>query len=92
MSTMETQTIRILRHLKDKGSITPLEALKKYGCYRLGARIWDLRKGGYSIRTEIVNYMDKDGAQRRYAKYSMEKAERDRIGKNADQSNREASI
>ena len=34
-----TQSEKILRHLKDYGSITPLEALQEYGCMRLGARM-----------------------------------------------------
>lgn len=36
-----TQCERILRHLQDYGSITQAEAVTEYGCYRLGARIWD---------------------------------------------------
>ena len=31
-----TQSERILRHLQDYGSITPVEALSDYGCMRLG--------------------------------------------------------
>ena len=58
METMETQTQTqkeaILRHLQSGKTITPLEALNLYGCYRLGARIWDLRDEGYVIRSESV--------------------------------------
>ena len=36
-----TQTEMILNHLKTKGRITPLEALNLYGCFRLGARVYD---------------------------------------------------
>lgn len=36
-----TQTEMILGHLKEHGSITPLEAIRDYGIMRLGARIWD---------------------------------------------------
>lgn len=46
-----TQSERILRHLQDYGSITPVEALSDYGCMRLGARIYDLKSRGYDIRT-----------------------------------------
>ena len=31
-----TQCERILRHLRDYGSITQAEAMTEYGCYRLG--------------------------------------------------------
>ncbi len=41
----------ILEHLKHFGSIEPLTALREYGCYRLGARISDLRQEGYNIVT-----------------------------------------
>ena len=61
-----TQTEHILRHLKDNGSITPLEALQEYGCMRLGARIYDLKHQGYNIRAEIVH---DDG--KHYARYTM---------------------
>ena len=43
---------RVLKYLDDFGSITPLEALADLGIMRLGARIYDLRKKGYSIIRE----------------------------------------
>lgn len=51
-----TQCERILRHLRDYGSITQAEAMTEYGCYRLGARIFDLKNQGYEITgvTECV--------------------------------------
>lgn len=39
-------------HLLTKGSITPIEALKEYGCFRLASRISELRKEGWDIETE----------------------------------------
>jgi biotin operon repressor len=56
----------ILLHLKTKQSITPLEALRKFGCFRLAARIQELREDGYNIQTNMVV---KKGA--RFAKYSI---------------------
>lgn len=47
-----TQCERILRHLQDYGSITQAEAVTEYGCYRLGARIWDLKAQGYPSRAK----------------------------------------
>lgn len=38
-----SQKMQILEHLRLYGHITPLEALTKYGCFRLGARIWELK-------------------------------------------------
>lgn len=47
-----TQCDRILRHLKDFGSISSLEAVSEYGIMRLAARISDLKKKGYDISSE----------------------------------------
>lgn len=61
-----TQTDSILIHLKSGKSITPLEALELWGCFRLGARVNDLRREGYEIETEIIEQNGK-----RFARYSM---------------------
>lgn len=42
----------ILKHLQEVGSITPMVALNKYGCFRLSARIFNLRAKGYDIKME----------------------------------------
>ena len=55
-----------LRYLIDYGSITPLEALEAFGCFRLSAVIFDLRKEGYNITTTI-----NDG-KKKYAIYELE--------------------
>lgn len=52
---METQNKQILEFLKSGQSITPLDALRLFGCFRLGARIYDLKREGYSIKTTIVH-------------------------------------
>lgn len=59
-----TQEEAILEHLKSGKSLTPVEALNFYGCFRLAARIDDLRKSGHFIETEIIK---KDG--KKYARY-----------------------
>lgn len=38
--------------MREVGPITPLEALKFFGCMRLGARAWDLRKAGHNIESK----------------------------------------
>ena len=45
-----TQCERILRHLRDYGSITQAEAMTEYGCYRLRYR---LEEGGTSRDSAI---------------------------------------
>ena len=50
----QTQKEAILRHLQSGRTITPLEALELYRCYRLSARIRELRDEGYKIKSENV--------------------------------------
>ena len=47
---MDTQNKQILKDLKAGKSITPLDALLKYGCMRLAARIYDLKEAGHIIK------------------------------------------
>jgi hypothetical protein len=47
-------------------SITPIQALEKFGIFRLGARILEMRQEGYGIITEMQN---KNG--KRFAKYTL---------------------
>jgi len=44
------QNAKILAHLNEGRSITSLEALKLYGCFRLASRIHDLRKAGVDVK------------------------------------------
>ena len=48
-----TQCEQTLQHMKQHGSITPLDAIG-FGCLRLSARIYDLRQSGVRIKTKIV--------------------------------------
>lgn len=66
-----TQQEMVLRHLKDYGSITPVEALREYGIMRLGARIWDLRHDGHAISSELVESRNRYGEKTHYARYRM---------------------
>lgn len=60
-----SQRDRILMHLK-RGPITPIQALEKFGCFRLASRINELRTAGHRIDTEIVRKGEK-----RYARYRL---------------------
>jgi hypothetical protein len=48
------QTQAILAHLETGASLTPLEALDRFGCFRLGARCWELKMAGWPIVTTMV--------------------------------------
>lgn len=66
-----TQSEMILRHLQEDGSITPFDALREYGCMRLGARIYDLRRKGYCIKASTETRVNRFGKRVSYARYSM---------------------
>ena len=66
-----THSDLIISHLRTFGSITPREALDLYGCMRLGARIYDLKRQGYDIRTTRETGMNRRGQKTVYARYYM---------------------
>jgi|13_taG_2_1085334.scaffolds.fasta_scaffold10982_5 hypothetical protein len=47
-----SQEKQILEYLQAGNKITPIDALNLFGCFRLGARICDLRNKGYNIDNE----------------------------------------
>lgn len=49
-----SQEKQILRALKRGEKITPLEALKRFGCMRLSGRVYALRRAGYPIATDLI--------------------------------------
>lgn len=53
----------ILNYLKSGRSLTPLEALDLFGCFRLGARIYDLKQEGFNIKSEQVEFNGKHVAR-----------------------------
>lgn len=62
---VESQLKQIAEYLKKGYSITPLEALRLFGCMRLGARIHDLRER-MNINTELIQE-----GRKRFAKYTL---------------------
>ena len=61
-----SQSNQILKCLESGGSLTAIDALKRFGCLRLAARIEDLRSEGHPIITTMVSKNDS-----RVASYSM---------------------
>ena len=49
-----TQLANIRKHLQEVRSITALDALNLYGCFRLSAHIFTLRNEGMNIITERI--------------------------------------
>lgn len=68
----ETQCNKILDYMEREGSITPLEALREFGCMRLASRITDLKRKGYIIHKEMETAKNRDGEPVRYARYKLE--------------------
>jgi len=50
-----SQNAQIAEYLRQGNSITPIDALKLFGCFRLGARIADIKKAyGWDIESNRV--------------------------------------
>ena len=67
-----TQRQKILEYLQAGGKLTPIDALGLFGCYRLGARVYELKCEGYIIDREMVEVQCRAGHTARVAQYSMD--------------------
>ena len=63
MKSTDSQTALIKGWLLNGRSITQLDALNMFGCFRLAARIADIREEGINIMTEMITVNDKRIAQ-----------------------------
>ena len=61
-----SQKSDILAHLSAGHQLTPIDALKLFGCFRLGARIYDLKQDGHMIYTTMV-----ERGKKRFARYTL---------------------
>ena len=61
-----SQIAQIQAALERGDSLTPLDALRRYGSFRLGAHIWELKRRGHQIETKMVKINGK-----RVARYSL---------------------
>lgn len=62
----QSQSKLILAYLMTGETLTPIEALNMFGCFRLGARIYDLKAKGHNIETKTIV-----SGKKRFAKYSL---------------------
>lgn len=65
----ETQRNQVRSHLIKFGWITPLQALRLYGCYRLSSVILRLRNEGMEITTDMTEQFEKSKGTLRFATY-----------------------
>lgn len=63
-----SQRFKILNYLKEGNTLTALEALHLFRCNRLAARILELKKAGYEIKSKRINR-----AGIHYSQYSLTK-------------------
>jgi hypothetical protein len=68
MKGTDSQNALIKGWLLNGNSLTTLDALNMFGCFRLSARIANLKEEGMNIITEMVEVNDK-----RIAKYSLKR-------------------
>jgi len=67
MNERTTQRNQILAALLAGEKLTPLDALNRFSCFRLGGRIYDLKQEGYAITSTMVERKGK-----RFAEYRLE--------------------
>lgn len=65
------QTERVLNWLQERGDLDPMTAWNELGIYRLGARIFDLRKEGYPIERRMKDVCNRFGETCHVACYSL---------------------
>ena len=70
-----TQCEMILDYMQQGHSITPLDALGKFGCFRLDSRISELRERGVAIEVKKVTYTNGSGVKKSIASYSIKREE-----------------
>lgn len=75
----DSQMAMVLKHLESGREINPIEALNKYGCFRLGAIIFELKKEGYAISSRIHRYKKPSGKDGHYAIYKLVTKENENV-------------
>ena len=68
---LDKQCALIRAHLEAGKAITQAEAIEAWGCYRLGARIFDLRAAGMDIITETGTGRNRYGKSVKFAVYRL---------------------
>jgi hypothetical protein len=71
-----TQCERVIKYIKDFGSITTLEAIIDLGVLRLASRISELRKNGVQIADEITIVKNRYGEKCHVKKYYFKEQEK----------------
>lgn len=67
-----SQQAQVLAALQAGDRLTPLNALARFGDFRLAATIHRLRRSGYLIPSRLIKVPGRDGRDKRVAEYWME--------------------
>lgn len=65
-----TQAQRIIEHIREHGSITPMEGFE-LGITRLAACVFKMRRHGIPVVTETVETVNRYGDKVRFARYKI---------------------
>lgn len=67
----QTQCQMVISYLKEKGSITPMQAFHDLGITKLATRISELRKRGRKISGVMEESENRYGKTVRYMRYTL---------------------
>ena len=70
-----SQVDMVMDYMQAHGSITQSEAIEAFGCYRLGARIADLKERGVAVGRIMEEGQNRFGDRTRYARYFLGRSE-----------------
>lgn len=66
----DSQKMQVLNYMKTHRGITQEEAVEHFRCFRLSARVSELRSDGYNITTYME---DNKGRRGQHARYFLER-------------------
>ena len=69
---MKSQNAQIKQYLESGRTLTALDALHRFGCFRLAARIQDLEDEGMDIDVEDVK-ITSHGKTKTFSRYKIKK-------------------
>ena len=72
---MKSQNKQIAEYVRSGRKLTPLDALYQFGCFRLSARIYDLRSEGMAIEAHTRQIMSA-GKKKHVTEYFIKEEEK----------------
>lgn len=66
-----SQATDIILYVRDNGSITTKQAMEDLGCFRLSARVYEIKAVGITVNKEMVTVKNRNGEDCRVARYTI---------------------